>query len=1086
MLACHLKRVLVILLLFSSQLYAQNKTVSLRDALKKVTKTFGTQFVYDRQLIDGKTTTYNLDDLSKKTTEEVLKGILYPNNLVFLYVKPNYYTIVAKEKLGENQPRTNGGVAEEVNVSTNISGATRIKINGIVTDSLNRGISSVTVTESGTRNSTITSADGSFTITVADRQSTLIFSSVGFATRQVAIGGQTQLAVALQQLESKLDEVVVIGYGTVRRRDLTGAVSSVKAKDITAIPVRSALEALQGKVSGMDITRSTGEAGAPVRVNLRGNRSLTASNDPLILVDGIPYGSLLDINTSDIESMEVLKDASSTAIYGSRGANGVILITTKKGRSGKPIVSLSSYYGVQSPAGLPEIQNGDQYIAFKREAFRTAGITEDDKIFNPGELTAIRDKVYIDWMDEVLKNGSLHNHELSIAGGNEQSTYNLSFGRLDEDGLLRNDQFKRYNGSLGVTFKLTNTIKVGANAIYTFRDNDKRFDPLNQANKILPFGGPYDSAGNIALYPVLGQTFAISPLADEVAGAYVENRIGKRLFTTSFLEWKIVKDLLFRTNFGLDLQNDRRGYFRAKNTIAQNGGLSASGIETNTASNYTWENTLNYSKVLGDHNLNFLLGNSYIKNSLESVSASGNDQVTDLNTYYNLASNSSSVAISSSLVESNLQSYFGRVNYQFLGRYLLTGSLRADGASVLAEGNKWAYFPSIAAGWRISDESFMQHAKHISNLKLRASWGISGNSSVLPYQTLGSLGRSVYAFDETAAYGYYPKDISNPDLKWEKTVTTNVGLDFGLFNNRISGSLEMYQSKTSDLLMQRILPTTSGFSSILENVGKTKNKGLEITLSTINVSAARPNGFKWITDWTYFRNKEEIVELAGGVNRDIANSWFIGEPTQVYYDYEKIGIWQTKDDAEAAKYGQKPGDIQVRDFNNDGKITAVDDRVIVGTERPKYTFGINNNLQYHNFDLTVFVFGRMGQTIRSEASGNYKISGLENGPVVDYWTPENPTSSHPRPDKDKTSNSAFMSTLYYVDGSFVKIRDISLGYAVPENVIQKIRLTRLRFYTTLKNFFTFSDMRPYDPERGGSISFPMTKQVVFGLNVSFK
>jgi len=1086
MLACHLKKVLAILLLFSIQLHAQNKSVSLRDALKKVTKTFGTQFVYDRQLIEGKTTTYNLDDISKKPTEEVLKGILYPNNLVFLYVRPNYYTIVAKEKLGEQQQKTNNVPAEGVIVSEAVVSSGKLKVTGTVLDSTNKGIPNVTVTEAGTKNSTLTSSDGTFLINVAGRQSTIIFSSVGFSTKQIPVGNQSQLTVLMEQANAKLDEVVVIGYGAVRRRDLTGAVSSLKSKDITAIPVSNALEVLQGKVAGMDITKVTGEAGAPVRVNLRGNRSLTASNDPLILVDGIPYGAVLDLNTSDIESMEVLKDASSTAIYGSRGANGVILITTKKGRTGKPIVSLSAYYGVQSPAGLPEIQNGDQYATFKREAFRTAGITDDNKIFNPGELAAINGKVYVDWMDEVLKNGSTLNTELSIVGGNEQTSYNVSFGRYNEEGLLRNDQFKRYNGSVGLTFKLTKSIKIGANALYTYKDNDKRYDPLNQANKILPFGTPYDSAGQIILYPVLGQTFAISPLADEVEGAYVDNRIGKRLFATSFLDWKITKDIVFRSTFGLDLQNDRRGYFRAKQTIQQNGGLSASGIDRNDATNYTWENTLNYNKIIGQHDLNFLLGNSIIKSSLESVSASGNDQVTDLNSFYNLASNSSSIAIASSLVESNLKSFFGRANYKFLGRYLLTASLRADGASVLAEGNKWAYFPSIAAGWRISDESFMENVKQISNLKLRASWGISGNSSVLPYQTLGSLGRSVYAFDETAAYGYYPKDISNPDLKWEKTVTANLGLDFGLFNNRITGSVEVYQSKTSDLLMQRILPTTSGFSSILENVGKTKNKGFELSLSTVNIAAANPRGFKWITDWTYFKNKEEIEELAGDVTRDLANSWFVGEPTQVYYDYQKLGIWQTKDDAEAAKYGQKPGDIQVKDINNDGKITAVDDRVIVGTERPKYTFGINNNFQYHNFDLTVFLYGRMGQTIRSEASGNYKISGLENGPVVDYWTPEHATNSHPRPDKDKTSNSAFMSTLYYVDGSFVKIRDITLGYSLPEASIERAWLARLRFYTTLKNFFTFSDMNPYDPERGGSISFPMTKQVVFGLNVSFK
>ncbi|HEX8676342.1 MAG TPA: SusC/RagA family TonB-linked outer membrane protein [Segetibacter sp.] len=725
--------------------------------------------------------------------------------------------LYAQKTIAQSSPNNGTYVSEETSIKTPVTtyGQDKIKITGVVTDSSGKGVPNVTVTERGTTNLTLTGSDGRFALNVTNQQSELVFTSVGYASKQVTIGNQTELHVTLESVNARLDEVVVIGYGTVKRRDLTGSVSSLKSKDITAIPVSNAIEAMQGKVAGLDITRTDGEAGSAVKVNLRGNRSLTASNDPLILVDGITYGSTLDLNTSDIESMEVLKDASSTAIYGSRGANGVILITTKKGKSGKPTVSLSSYYGTQKATGLPDIQTGDQYAAFKREAFRTAGITDDNLIFNPGELAAIKDKIYVDWMGEVLHNGSIQNHEVSVNGGNDRSTYNMSFGTYNEKGLLKNDNFKRYNGLLGLSYKLTDNIKVGANAIFTLKDNNKRFDPLNQANKIYPFGKPYDSAANIVLYPVLGQAFAISPLADEVPGAYVDNRKGKRLFVTSYAEWKILKDLQFKTSYGLDIQNDRRGYYVGKNTIQQNGGLSTSGIETNNATNYTWENTLNYNLSRSKHDFNFLLGNSYIKNSLESVQSAGFNQASELNTFYNLGSNVSSVTINSSLVESSLQSFFGRVNYKFSDKYLLTASLRADGASVLAKGHKWAYFPSVAAGWRISDEAFMNGIKSLLNLKLRGSYGISGNSSILPYQTLGSLGRSVYAFDETAAYGYYPKDISNPDLKWEKTATVNVGLDLGLSNNRISGSIEYYQSKTSDLLLQRILPSTSGFTSIL-------------------------------------------------------------------------------------------------------------------------------------------------------------------------------------------------------------------------------------------------------------------------------
>jgi TonB-linked SusC/RagA family outer membrane protein len=1051
--------------------------VEVSQVFLQIEKLTHVKFIYSPEVINA---SRKVDvQVSKTPLSKVLDNLFGSNDI--RYEEVNDYIILSKK---QELSLSNFTIISDL--GKNVSPPRTIT--GKILSETGEPLAGASVLLKGTSIGTSTDKEGNFSLTIPEEnvKGVLVISSAGFTSKEVPLSHQTAYTVQLVQNTRSMNEVVVIGYGTVKRKDMTGAVSSVKASDITAIPVSNALEVLQGKISGLDISKSDGEAGAGLNFTLRGNRSLTASNAPLVLVDGVTYGTTLDLNTSDIASIEVLKDASSTAIYGSRGANGVILITTKKGRSGKASVSLSSYYGVQSPAGLPDIQTADQYVKFKREAYRTQGITDDQLIFNPGELTAIKDRIYTDWMREIIKNGSVQNHEISMNGGNERSTFNLSFGAYNEKGLLKNDNLKRYNGSIGLGYKLTDNIKIGANVIYTYKDNNKRLDPLNQANKILPFARPYDSAGNIILYPVLGSSFAISPLADEVPGAYIDNRISKRMFSSSYLDWKIIKDLLFKTTFGLDLQNDRRGYYFGKNTIIQAGTLSKSGIETNNTTNYTWENTLTYSKTFGIHDFNVLLGSSLIKNSLESVHAFGNDQVSDINSFYNLGSNASSITINSSLVESNLKSGFGRINYKLLDRYLVTATFRADGASVLASGHKWGYFPSVAAAWRINEERFMKNINVISNLKLRASYGVSGNSSVLPYQTLGSLGRSVYAFDETAAYGYYPKDISNPDLKWEKTTTTNAGVDFGFFDNRISGAIELYQSKTSDLLMQRILPSSSGFSSVLENVGKTKNKGLEIALSTVNISGTGRGSINWTTDFSYTRNKEEIVELAGGASRDLANGWFVGKPTSVFYDYKKTGIWQLGKESEAATYGQKPGDIKVLDVTNDGKITAADDRIIVGSPRPKYSFGINNNLKFHDFDLSAFVYGRIGQTILSEASGNYKINGMENGPNVDYWTPENPTNDHPRPDKNKTANSAYMSTLYYVDGSFVKIRDISLGYALPASVVQKLSLSRLRVYTTLKNFFTFSHMKPYDPERGGLISFPMTKQVVFGLNVNFK
>lgn len=961
----------------------------------------------------------------------------------------------------------------------------QITVTGTVTGDDGSTLPGVSIRVKGTSVGTTTNETGAFTINVPDNSSVLQFSYTGFQQQEVAVAGRKSINLQMLGDVSVLDQVVVIGYGTVKKRDLTGSISQMSAKEIIKTPASNILESLQGRISGLDLVESDGQAGSSLSFTLRGNRSLNASNEPLILVDGIPYGSALEINPSDVESVEVLKDASATAIYGTRGANGVILVTTKKGKSGKVQVSLNTYYGTQGNSGLAKIQTGAEYAAFKREAFRTQGITDDAAIFNPEELSAINNGQFVDWMRLAIKDGSVQNHEINISGGNDRTTISLSAGMYDEQGLFKNDELRRYNGSLSVGYRVLDNLKVGSKMFYTLRDNNRRQDPLNQANKINPFGTPYDANGDIILYPVAGQSFNITPLADEVPGSYVNNLKGNRIFNASYLEWGILNDLQFRSSFGFDIQSDRAGYYFGKYTIKQAGNSSQSGIETVRSRGLTWENTLTYSKEKGKNAFNFLLGNSLIQNATESFSGFGRNQVSETTTYNDLGANASEISIASGLVESALSSVFGRVNYKFADRYLLTASLRADGSSVFADGHKWGYFPSVALGWRLSDENFLNDSKLFSNLMLRASYGISGNSAIRPYQTLGGLGRSTYSFGETAAYGYFPKNVSNPDLTWEKTATANLGVDFGLYKNRINGSVNVYQSNTSDLLLERLLPGSSGFQSVIQNVGKTKNTGVEIEVSSVNITPSSSKGLKWTTDFSFSLNREEIVQLTGGADRDLGNGWIVGEPTQVFYDYQKIGIWQLNEADQAAIYGQLPGDIKVLDVNNDGKITADDDRLVVGTLRPDFSFGLNNTVSFMNFDLSAFLYGRLGSTIRSEASGNYKIDGRENGPLVDYWTPENPTNEHPRPDKNKNQNSTYMSTLYYVDGTFLKIKNITLGYTIPTALTSRVGIGSLRVYGTLRNYFTFSGMAPYDPERGGSLAFPMTRQMVFGLNVNF-
>lgn len=498
-------------------------------------------------------------------------------------------------------------------------------------------------------------------------------------------------------------------------------------------------------------------------------------------------------------------------------------------------------------------------------------------------------------------------------------------------------------------------------------------------------------------------------------------------------------------------------------------------------SGITWENVLTYSKILGEHDFQIMGGTSTIYKSKEYTLASGKGQTYGGNIYHNLASNTKEVMIDSYLNEEKLASFFGRVNYKFMDRYILTASLRADGSSLLADGHKWGYFPSVAVAWRMNEESFLKGFDELSNLKLRLSWGESGQSAIDPYQTVGLLGSSTYSFNNDLASGLYPKTMSNKNLTWETTSVFDLGVDFGFFNNRLSGSVDVYKSYTRNVLMNRKIPSTNGYTEVMENIGKTENFGIDVALNSVNI---QKKNFTWTTDFTLSHNKEKIKELASGALRDEANSWFVGEAFQVFYDYKKIGIWQLDEADEAAKNGQKPGDIKIQDTDGNGEITP-EDRVIY-SKRPKVTFGINNSFTIHDFEFSFFIYSRLGQWIDYEFNRGYKPDGLENSSNVDYWTPENPTNNFPRPNRFYGfGKTRYSSTLKYEKGSFVKVRDVTLAYNIPSKVLASLGLGRARIYATAKNFFTFSSIDNYDPERGGGISFPMTKQLVFGVNLDF-
>ncbi len=966
------------------------------------------------------------------------------------------------------------------------------RISGTVTSSDDmQPIPGVTILLKGSSVGATTDLDGSYEIEVPNGEGTLVFSFIGFATQEIEVGNTSVIDVELSYDLQDLGEVVVVGYGTVKKSDLTGSVVSVRDKDLTAIPVTNALEVMQGKVPGLDLTKSSGQAGAGLNFTIRGNRSLNAGNQPLILVDGVIYGSTMDVNPNDIASVEVLKDAASTAIYGTLGANGVILITTKRGAQGKPRISVNSYYGTQSLGGYADIMSGPEWVTLRREARRTvgewSGPDDDANIFNPAQLENFRNGIFTDWAQELLGTGSQQNHQVSVAGGDTKLTYYFSMEYFNEKGLLINDELDRYSGRFSADYQMSDRLKLSTNIMYTVRDHDRRRDPLNQANKMSPLGGPYDGEGNVNTFPV-GDASTLNPLMDQVPGNYVDNELNRRLFGNVSLDWKILPDMVFTSRLGIDNTNSRRGLFAATNTIEVGpNGLSLARIDNGLFSRTTWENFFNYNlAVQQDHEFTFLLGSSIWTTNNENSFLEGRDLLSSTMLYHNLGATQNAIRVGSDLTQTSLASFFGRVNYKFKNRYLFTGVLRTDGSSVLAKGNQWGFFPSAALSWIAKEEQFLQSLDALSELKFRLSYGVSGNSAVSAYQTLGGLSKSTYAFDrgasEEAAFGFYPSLIAAPGLSWETTASVNFGVDFGLFNNRVTGSVDVYQQDTRDLLMQRALPTTSGFTSSWDNVGKTRNRGVEVLVSTVNLDG--PNGLAWNTDFTFGANKEEIMELVEG-DRDLANGWFVGHPINSFYDYQKIGIWQLGEEDLAAENQQLPGEIRVRDQDGNGVITP-EDRIVLGSTVPRFNLGINNRVSYRNIELSFFVFARVGQTITSEAAGSYKIDGLENGPRVDYWTPENPTNAYPRPNAaNSRASTRYYSTLQYVDGSFVKIRDVTLAYSLPGPLAERLSVSNLRVYATAKNYFVWSNMGPYDPERGGNLSYPMTRQLVFGLNIGF-
>lgn len=971
------------------------------------------------------------------------------------------------------------------------------EITGSVTDSQsNEPLIGVNVSVVGTTTGTITSADGSYSLNASSGQS-IMFSYISYESTTVELTNQTEINVSLTMSSEALDEVVVVGYGTMKRSDLTGAVSSIREEDIASTKSANVIEALQGKVAGIDMVRSSGEAGSGYNILLRGARSLTASNAPIYIVDGIDFGSNININANDIASMEVLKDASSTAVYGSRGANGVILITTKKGLAGAPKISFNMYYGITSPLGSVPLGDADYFLRMTRDYLRTTRPeydwdTPDSEIDVTPGLSVRENQGYAagsdyDWIDGQTDNvGSQQDYHLSISGGNEKTNYSISLNHMIEDNFIPNDSYKRYSLKSNLESKVFRFLTLGYSAFLSYSN---KVDGRGINYNMNPLTPAYDSLGILVPEPNDRTPFS-NPIIDQDPNIYLNEIIQTDLFSTFYAQLNLLDGLTFRSSFNVDLGFNRNGFFQGEYEGIDR--LSQADIAMSSNYKWTFQNILTYNKDFGDHHILLTGATETTASRTERSYQGSSDLLLGNSWWWTLSSGQQDLLIAPAGDESFLQlreyqlaSFIARAHYGYKGKYLATFTGRYDGASQLAE--KWDFFPSASVAWRISQEGFMENVDAISNLKLRFGYGQTGNQSVQPYAALGSIIRTplYYEFGADPYLGYRTGYLDNPDLTWEKTTAMNLGLDFGLFENRISASLELYQTHTTDLLQNRTLPPTSAVPEIVQNVGETKNQGVELTLRTINISSG---DFFWSTDITFAANNEEITYLVGGVEQDIGNGWFVGHPISVYYDYEKIGIWQLGEEEEAALYGRQPGDLKLRDLQGDTAIND-QDRVILGTPRPKWTAGLNSTMRYKNFDLNIFVYARMGQTVSDNIERQWSPDRRENSMERDYWTPNNPTNDYPRLDPGLTrSGWSEATTLTYKNGSYVKISNITLGYTLPQSLTKKVYISSARFYVTLKNYFAFGkyySQGRYDPEYRGAMGKPIPKMLAFGANFTF-
>jgi TonB-dependent starch-binding outer membrane protein SusC len=1070
-----LRTTCVLVIVFAPSLFAANDSqvakvnIALKDApLSELIRTIENQtdylFVYDKNGIDlDRQININAENQS---VTEVLASILEGSNLEYGMVGTNIVLMPAKSVPQQEQAQS---------------------VSGRVTDSSGLPVPGVTVIIKGTNQGTITDFDGKYSLSNVPGDANLLFSFIGLKTQEVFVRNQTSIDLIMDQESIGIDEVVAIGYGTVRKQDLTGAVSNISSGTImNQAKMKDPIQSLQGLVAGADIT-SGNAPGATSSIIIRGYNSLSASNAPLIIVDDAPFGGRLnEINPAEIEKIDILKDASSTAIYGARGANGVIIITTKRGRKdGKFSIEYDGYHGIGKSFRNFDMMNGEEYADYRRAAY--LGVN-NPTIFDDVQTRVLESGQYIDWQKLMFDGTSEQiNHNVSINMPSEKSRNMIVLGYNKDQGLIDNMSYERFTGRFTSDLELSKDLTVGYSAMFARSETNygdlsvwrfgTRMDPLSEL---------YDEDGLMNFYTSgWMETFGHSnPIFDTKKENVDSRQLRNRFLGNLYTDWKITEDLKFKTSLTYDYSGIEQGaYF---SPYSQNRRLAGNGANYSKPSEnqITFTNVLNYSKQIGiDHKLDVSLVHDMQQYEWNSVGTAGFN-MPYYGAWYNVNEAQLNITTQSGKNEWSILSFMGRANYSLKEKYLFTFTGRYDGSSRLAEGNKWDFFPSGAFAWRIKEEPFMNSVNFVSNLKLRMSYGITGNTAIATYATQGQFGRYPYNLGtaEASAIGYVPSLISNPNLGWEKTDELNLGLDYGFFNNRISGSVDIYQRNTYDLLMERNLPITSGYTSVWQNVGQTRNTGFELLLHTVPIAG---NNFKWSNNLTLSYNKNEIVKLFNSTEDSPGNRWFIGEPLDVEHIYKYTGVWQT-DEAEQAKlYSQIPGQGKYEDVNENNRYDAED--LFIYNKIPKWVGGFSSNFEYKNFDLGIYLYTRLDYGDRlgilTYDFGSTRFNHLKGN----YWTPDNPTNVQPKP--NPVSDGYLMASSFaFRDKSFVRLKNINFGYTLPTTVTSRIRSNSMRVYLAVDNpyLWTKDEYVGLDPENANSEgdARPLTTFMI-GLNAKF-